>query len=185
MRVEIVNDIEGRTPAMVFPPGENYVNLRENPHEIERIAPAREYPPLRTFLTAVNGPESLFASASISTKCDLPAAVSIGDPSEFAFQANLVFADLPLNFERDRYINLASSMKALLERDPGDAVRVVLRIAPCEFTAEKRAGFYLGIRMVAQGMSVEQAEMRWGLGLGRVQQALLFRARALKQEGGE
>jgi hypothetical protein len=141
--------------------------------------------PLRNFLAAVNAPESLFASASVSTKCESEATVSIGEAYEFAFQASLVFADSLLNFHRDRYIGLASSMKELLERDPGDTVQVVLRIAPCEFLAKKRVGFCLGIRMVARGVSPEQAEMRWGLGLARVQQALLFRARAFKQESGE
>jgi hypothetical protein len=33
----------------------------------------------------------------------------------------------------------------------------------------------------AEGSSAQQAELRWGLGPVRIQQALLFRSRALKQ----
>jgi hypothetical protein len=39
--------------------------------------------------------------------------------------------------------------------------------------------------MVAHGESAEQAEIRRGLGLARLQQALLFRARVLRQQFSE
>ncbi len=185
MRVEIIDDTEGRGPAASFPPGENYVDLRENPHAVELIAPARQYLPLRSFLTAVNSAESSFTSASASTQADSPASVSAGDAYEFASQARLVFAEPSLNFERDRYVDLTAGLKDLLERDSGDAIRAVLRIGTCDFPAKNRRGFCLSIRLVAQGVSAEQAEMRCGLGLARLQQALLFRARALRQQSGE
>ena len=180
MHIEIVEDNEGQGPAFAFPPSEDYVDLRENPHSIERIAAARQYLPLRNFLTVVNSTESAFATASATVKCDSPAAVSAGEAYEFASQASLVFAEPSLNLKRERYVNLSSSLKELLERDSGGAVRVVLRISPCEFPVQNRRGFCLGIRLVAQGDSAQQAELRWGLGLARVQQALLFRARTLK-----
>src|ERR1700682_3612057 len=185
MRVEIIDDTEGCGPAEVFPPGENYVDLRENPSAVERIAPARQYLPLRSFLTAVNSAASSFSSASCGTPADSPASVSAGEGYESASQASLVFAESALNFERDRFVDLTAGLKDLLERDPGDAIRTVLRISPCDFPAQNRRGFCLSIRLVAHGVSVEQAEMRWGLGLARIQQALLFRARALRQQFGE
>jgi hypothetical protein len=185
MRVEIIDDTEGRGPALEFPPGENYVDLRENPFAVERIAPARRYLPLRSFLTAVNAEESSFTSVSASTKADSPASVSAWEAYEFASQARLVFAEPTLNFERDRFVELTAGLKDLLERDSGDAIRAVLRIATCEFPVQNRRGFCLSIRLVAQGVSSEQAEMRCGLGLARLQQALLFRARTLRQQSGE
>ncbi len=185
MRVEIIDDTEGRGPAAEFPHGENYVDLRENPRAIERIAPARQYLPLRSFLIAVNSPESSFSSASASTQADSPASVSAGEACEFGFQVRLVFAEPSLNFERDRFVDLTSGLKDLLERESGDAIRIVLRIATCDFPAQNGRGFCLNIRLVAQGVSAEQAEMRCGLGLARLQQALLFRARALRQQSGE
>jgi hypothetical protein len=185
MRVEIIDDTEGCGPAMVFPPGENYVDLRENPRAVDRIEPARRYPPLRNFLTAVNSTDSLFSSASASTQNDSPAALSAREACEFASHASLLFAESSLNFERDHFMDLAACLKELLERDSGNAIRAVLRILPCEFPSQNRRGFCLSIRLVAHGASVEQAEIRWGLGLARLQQALLFSARALRQQFSE
>ena len=185
MRVEIIDDTEDRGPVAVFPPPEDYVDLRENPHAVERIAPARQYPPLRTFLTAVNGADSSFSSASASTRADSPASVTVGEAYEFSSQASLVFADPSLNFERDIFVDLTAGLKELLERDSGGSIRTVLRISPCDFRTQNRRGFCLGIRVVARGVSAEQAEMRCGLGLARLQQALLFRARTLRQQISE
>jgi len=182
MRVEIVEEAEGAPPASAFPPEENYFDLRTNPGAIGQIAAARQYLPLRNFLTSVNSAESIFATASASTKSELPAAVSADQACEFASQARIVFAEPSLNWERRHYLDLSSGLKELLERDTADALRATLRISSCDFTAEKRTGFCLDIRLIAAGNSAQQAELRWGLGLARVQQALLFRSRALKQQ---
>jgi hypothetical protein len=185
MRVEIIDDAEGRGRANIFPPGENYLDLRENPHAMERIAPALQYLPLRIFLTAVNSADSPLRSASASTQADSPASVSAGDAYEFASQFRLVFAEPSHNFERERYGNLAAGLKELLERESEDTVRAVLRISPCDFSSQTQRGFCISIRLVAHGASGEQAERRWGLGLARMQQALLFKARAIGHELGE
>lgn len=185
MRVEIVEEAEGQAAVPAFPPEENHLDLRGNPGAIDGIPAARQYLPLRNFLTSVNGAESIFATASAATKSDLQAAVSAGHAYEFASQATIVFAVPSLNWERRHYVELSSGLKELLERDTANAARAVLRIFPCDFVAEARRGFYLGIRLVAEGSSAQQAELRWGLGLARIQQALLFRSRALKQQIAE
>jgi len=185
MRVEIVEEAEGKAPAPVFPPDENYLDLRANPQAIEGIAAARQYLPLRNFLASVNGEESIFATTSAATKSDLPAAVSAGLAYEFASQVTIVFAEPALNWERRHYVDLSSGLKELLERDTAEATRAALRISSCDFTAENRRGFCLSIRLVAEGSSAQQAELRWGLGLARIQQALLFRSRTLKQKIAE
>jgi DNA-binding PucR family transcriptional regulator len=182
MRVEIIDETEDQGPAMIFPPGKNYVDLRENPRAVERIKLARRYPLLQSFLAAVNSADSLFRSASVSTQNDSRAPVSAGEACEFASQTSLVFTESSLNFERDHFLDLTACLKELLERDSGDAIRTVLRISTCEFAHENRRGFCLSIHLVARGASAEQAEIRWGLGLARLQQALLFRARALRQQ---
>ena len=182
MRVEIVEEAEGAPPASAFPPEENYFDLRANPGAVGQITAARQYLPLRNFLASVNSAESIFATASVSTKSELPAAVSADQTCEFASQARIVFAEPSLNWERRHYLDLSSGLKELLERDTADALRATLRISSCDFTAEKRTGFCLDIRLIAAGNSAQQAELRWGLGLARVQQALLFRSRALKQQ---
>ena len=181
MRVEIIDEAESNEPVPVFPPEKNYLDLRANPQDIGQIDEARQYLPLRNFLASVNGAESIFATAGAATKSDSPATVSAGSAYEFASQATIVFAAPGFNWERKNYAGLASGLKELLERDTADAVRAALRISPCDFTAESRRGFRLSIRLVAEGSSAQQAEFRWGLGLARVQQALLFRSRALKQ----
>jgi hypothetical protein len=185
VHVEVVEETGAERPAAAFPPGENYVDLRANPQAIAQIAAARRYLPLRNFLTEVNGPESIFATSNAATKSDLPGAIYGGSAYEFASQAVIVFAAPSFNWDRSHYVDLCSGLKELLERDPSDAVRAVLKISSCEFAAEQRRGFSLGIRLVAEGSSAQQAELRWGLALARVQQALLFRSRTLKQQIAE
>src|ERR1700720_2404065 len=185
MRVEIVEEAEGMQPESVFPSGEKYFDLRANPQAIERIAGARQYLPLRNFLASVNSEESIFATASATTRSELPATVSADLAHEFASQARIVFAEPSLNWERRHYVDLRSGLKELLERDTADAVRAVLRLSSCSFPAENRPGFCLDVRLVAEGETSQQAELRWGLGLARVQQALLFRSRTVKQQLSE
>jgi hypothetical protein len=184
MRVEIVDDTESQAWVPAFPPGENYVDLRQNPHAVERIVPARAYLPLRNFLTAVNSPESVFASATVATECNLLATASAGEVHEFGSRISLVFTVPSLNFDRSRYTELTARLKELLESDSPESTRSLLRVSSCDFPEENRRGFCLGIQLVARGDSAKQAELRWGLGLARVQQALLFQARALGQQIG-
>ncbi len=177
MRIEIVNDAGGPAPGPTFPPGDNYVDLRQNPHAVEQSAAAREYLPLRNFLVAVNSPESLFASASrLPPNMDRrPAA---GGDHEFISRTIIVFAAASLNFDRGHYVELATGLKELLERDPGDSSRGVLQISPCDFVDQNERGYCLKIQLTAKGDSSSQAELRWGLGLAfALQRALLFRAR--------
>lgn len=183
MRVEIVDDSKAAERAMTFPPVEDYFDLRENPRGIDRITAARQYLPLRNFLAAVNSADSVFTSASARAQPHSPPGSS-GEANDFSSQTSLVFADHSLNFERDRYAELAARLKGLLERDAGDALQVILRIAACQFTGENRQGYGLSILLIAKGSSAEQAEMRWGLGLARLQQALMFSARAVRQQLG-
>jgi hypothetical protein len=87
-----VEEVEGPPPASVFPPDKNYVDLRATPEAIEQIAAARQSLPLRNFLASVNGGESIFTTASVTTRSDLPAIVSADLAYEFASQARIVFA---------------------------------------------------------------------------------------------
>ena len=185
MRVEIVEEAEGTPPAWAFPPHADYVDLRANPQAIEQIAAVRQCPPLRNFLATINGAESIFTTSGAIAKADLPAAVSAGLAYEFASQIRMVFTDTFLNLQRKQFADLCAGLKELLERETGEATRAVLRVSCCDFTAESQPGYCLEIRLVAQGSSAQQAELRWGLGLARIQQALLFRTRVLKQKIAE
>jgi hypothetical protein len=184
MRVEIGDDTQDSAEAAVFPPGEDYVDLRQNSRGVERIAAAREYLPLRNFLIAVNSPESVFATLTAAVEHKPSVAEASAEIHEFSSWISLVFTVPSLNFDRNHYVELAEGLKELLERDLADSIRGVLRISDCDFPEQRRRGFCLGISLVAHGESSKQAELRWGLGLARVQQALLFRARALGQQIG-
>jgi hypothetical protein len=185
VHIDIIEETGDESPAVAFPPDDDTSDLRENPQQIEPMPAARRHASLRSFLTSVNGPESILATGNIAIKADLPSTVSSGAAQEFASQIEIVFAVPSLNWERRHYADLCSGLKDLLERDTSDALRVALRISRCDFRAEKRNGFCLAVRLVAEGNSEQQAELRWGLGLARLQQALLFSSRALKQQVGE
>jgi hypothetical protein len=185
MRVETVEDAEGAARPAVFPPEKNYFDLRANPRSIEQIPEVRQYLPLRNFLTSINGAESVFATSGASAKADSPAAVSAGLAHEFASQITVVFAAPSLNGDRKHFADLCAGLSKLLGRDSADAARVVLRISACDFPVVGRNGYCLDIRLVAEGGSAQQAELRWGLCLVRIQQALLFLSRALKQKTAE
>ena len=180
MQVDII-DTEDETPAAVFPS----LDLRENPRQIERMRAARQYPSLRNFLASVNGPDSILATGDVTVKSDLPSDVSSGGEHEFASQIEVVFSVPHFNWDRRHYLDFCSALKELLERDASDTLRVALKIYRCDFPAQKRSGYCLAVRLVAEGSSEQQAELRWGLGLARLQQALLFSSRALKQQVGE
>jgi hypothetical protein len=184
VRVDIV-EVPQEEQVLVFPPEADYIDLRATPEAIGQVPAARQHLPLRNFLTSINSPESVFSTADVSTKCDSPAAISAGLAYEFASQTGIVFAETSLNWERRHYEDLASTLKQLLEREAADSVRVALRISSCDFKEEHRRGFCLSVRLVAEGSSAQQAELRWGLGLARIQQALLFRSRSLKQRVAE
>ncbi|HWX38480.1 MAG TPA: hypothetical protein VNY09_04510 [Candidatus Sulfotelmatobacter sp.] len=186
MQIDIIEETGDHVSASKFPPDGDYSDLRENPQDIARMPLAREYLPLRNFLAALNGPDTIFATSDVATKSDSPAAVSGGAAAyEFASQVGIVFTTPTLNWERRHYAELCAALKELLERDASDAMRGALKISPCEFTAEKRSGFCLEVLLIAEGTSAQQAELRWGLGLARAQQALLFSSRVLKQQVGE
>lgn len=151
MRVEIVEETGSQAPVPVFPPEQGHLDLRANPQAVEQIAVARQYLPLRNFLSSLNGEESVFATASASAKSDSPAAVCVGLAHEFASQLTIVFAESALNWDRKHYAGLATGLKELLGRDASEAVHAVLRISPCDFARESRRGFCLGTRLVAGG----------------------------------
>ena len=191
MRVEIAFEAEASSEKLEIPwenpaSGARYVDLREDAKAMERIEEARRYLPLRTFLAAVNSADSLFSTARAKTWTQEEASASAASAAggcEFASQVDLVFAPEQLIAALGHYENLTQRLYELLAREPGsDTLRAELRVRPCRFRATAVRGFSLAILLFARGASPEQAELRWGLGLARVQQALLFTSRVLRQQ---
>jgi hypothetical protein len=192
MRVEVAFEAEEQTDLLQIPweaaeADNRYIDLRENPDAVDRLEPARQHPPLRGFLAALNSADSFFATARSKTehRQERPraSAEAARDSSEFVSRVDLIFAAESFNFERARYEELARRLQELLTRDTApDALRAELRVRPCRFGAHSRTGFCLEILLYARGSTPEQAELRWGLGLARIQQALLFSSRILRQQ---
>lgn len=194
MRVDVVPESEEASDFLEIPwegvDAENcYFDLRENPGALEQLKAARRHRPLRSFLAAVNSADSFFST--VRSKAWLRQEQGSGhesdaDPCEFVSDVDLRFASEVFSLERTRYDALMHRLEELLTRDASpDTLRAELRVRPCRFRALGRSGFCLRILLSARGATPEQAELRWGLGLARIQQALLFSSRILRQQHGQ
>jgi hypothetical protein len=174
------NDVgEGPTGAAIGE-GVGFLELRETPRLIERIAAAREFPPLRAFLGAVNERDSLFYTARCKTS-----RAAAGMDQEFSTRVEIAFATDALNANRMEWGHVAGQLNELLTRESGgETASLELRLRPCHYTASGQDGFSMETELRARGASAEQAQMRCGLSLARVQQALLFISRAMRQRLG-
>ena len=169
--------------------GDGYLDLRENPGAISQIEAARENSPLAGFLTVVNGAGSLFST--VRAKVWEESASQAGAEFTFHSRVDLMFARTEFNFISERYEDAAQRLVALWMKDTsGDALSVRMEILPCDYVvansgrAEKKEGAALRLTLTARSASAEQARVRWGLGVVRVQQALLFVSRAMRQKLG-
>ncbi len=187
MRVETAFDAGAPGETLEIPWGtpdaeDSYFDLRENPLALRRVKPAVEHPPLRAFLTSVNSDDSFFSTARCKTWTQQDPSTSEPERCEFASRVDLVFASESVNLDRGHYEKLVSKLHELLAREAGaETMRVELRVRPCRFRA-LGAGFCLRILLFTRGASPEQARLRWGLGVARLQQALLFTSRLLRQQ---
>lgn len=174
MRVIVTNDSEQSSPVA----GPERLDLREEPGAIERIDAARQHPALRGLLLNLNTEESPFSTLGCKVWTATQGAGA--EPSVFASRIDLIVWQGAAGLGQAQYEDLATRLAGLLEREPGDALRVELQIAPAQFVGG-RQGFCLRLLLFASGAAQEQARLRWTLGLVRVQQALLFLARAIRQ----
>jgi hypothetical protein len=174
------NDSDGGVAGAASGKDMGFLDLRETPRLIERIAAAREFAPLRAFLGAVNERDSLFYTAR--SKISRAAA---GTDQEFSARVEIAFASDALNANRMEWGQVAGQLSELLTRESGgETVSLELRLRPCQYKARGQDGFSMEMELRAWGASAEQAQMRGGLGLARVQQALLFISRAMRQRLG-
>ena len=174
MRVIVTKD-SGHICSVAHP---ERLDLREEPGAIERIDVARQHPALRGLLLNLNADESPFSTFG----CKVWAATEgTGvEPEVFASRIGLVVWQGAEELGQAQYEDLANRLAELLEREPGDALRVELQVSPAQFDGG-RQGFCLRLLLFAGGAAPEQGRLRWSLGIARVQQALLFLARAIRQ----
>ena len=185
MRVKLRLEFDSEPVGLEIPgdggePG-GYVNLRENPGAIEQIELARLHRPLRGLLVALNSVESEFASVACRTWTkEEPGAA---EAAEFGSRVDVIFSGQKHNFERSAYVSLAEGLRELLEREAaGDTLQAELCVLRCTLQESRRAGYALRLMLIARGGTPRQAELRWGLGVAHLQQALLFLSRAVRQQ---
>lgn len=174
MRVIVTND-SGQSCGVAGP---ERLDLREEPGAIERIEVARQHPALRGLLLNLNADESPFSTFGCKVWTATEGAGV--EPNVFASRIDLTVWQGAEHLGQAQYDDLAARLAGLLEPEPGDALRVELQISPAQFAGGRR-GFCLRLLLFASGSAPEQARLRWTLGLVRVQQALLFLARAIRQ----
>lgn len=178
MRVSLRMELDAEHGAIEIPA--SYVDLREDPRAIEQIEPARRCRPLRGLLTALNSADSVFASMACQTwaKEDPGAATA-----EFGSRTDVIFAGQRHKFDRNSYESLAGQLRELLELEGRtDTVAAEICVLRCNFHDAGRAGYALRLNLTGQGDTPPQAELRWGLGVAHLQQALLFLSRAVRQQ---
>jgi hypothetical protein len=182
MRVEVVFEL-GEADALLEVPwakpdgSARYLDLRDDPKTIQQIEPARRHRPLHNFLATVNSADSVFSTAS----CRVWLEPETGETSEFVSEIDLFFALEDLNAERSHYEGLCQRLVELLAHESGETVRAELRLRRCQFARTGGHGFCVAIFLRARGETAGQAEIRWGLGLTHLQQALLFVSRTVRQ----
>jgi len=174
MRVIVTRDSQ-ETSSLAYA---GSLDLHEDPGAIERIDVARQYPALRGVLLNLNADESPFST--LACKVWVATEAASAETTEFASRIDLAVSHGAQELGQAQYQDLANRLAALLEPEPGDALRVELQIWPAEF-AGRRPGFCLRLLLFSRGVGRQQAQLRWNLGLARVQQALLFLARAIRQ----
>ena len=140
-------------------------------------AATHQFPVFRGFLASLreDSPFSILSYKIWNARSN-----SESEPIVFASRVDLTISQGTHGLDRQQYEDFASGLAKLLEREPGDALRAELRIASAR-SPDGRQGLSLRVLLLARGEGREQAQMRWSLGLVRVQQALLFEARALRQ----
>ena len=188
MRVEQTIELGESDPKLEIPwaaaePNRAYFDLRDDPRAITCIEPAQRHSPLRAFLVAVNSEDSAFAT--LRCRVSQPAQDAATSASGvFSSEIDLAFAETARNGSRASFEELSRRLAELLEREGGgDYLNARLSIRRCRFAGGPANGHCLSVLLTAQGETREQAELRWGLALARVQQALLFLSRMLRQKG--
>jgi hypothetical protein len=134
---------------------------------------------LQSFTAAISSEESLFAAEMIH-------AVVMGgsDGQEVCVgDWELQFRSASLASNRRLHFLLIEKLLALLkEAGSADSLAASLCLRSSSAADAKLGELALKLRLEACGNSVEQAGLRWALGLAHVQQALLFASRYLRQQ---
>ena len=149
-------------------------NVAEELAGVEAYTDAAVERALKNFTATVNGDDSLFAEESLGVQL-----ANVGEPStRCAATIRLNFRDERMARSRGAYLSALEKLSELLKQ-AGSADSLLVKMA---LVARDTGDFWLKLRLEALGNSVEQAGLRWSLGLAHVQQAVLFASRLLRQQ---
>jgi hypothetical protein len=142
-------------------------------------APANENQIFSNFCAALSGKDSfLRLQDSVAGFPGLPGATH----GAYAGQVAIAFRRLDLTTDRKLYLMLLQTLQELLKNAPSsDALFVTLCVAPPATENVNASELFLILQLEAIGSTPQQAELRWGLGLAHVQDALLTASTLLRQ----
>lgn len=188
MRFEVSNLVNSPAAPVEIPwrdsDGESYADLREDAAAITGIVAARENPPIAALLLALNGHASIFSTVRAKTWIDSNASPAGGKAeSIFNSRVDLVFSDSKLNTQERQEDAVRRLIELWMKEPASESFSARLEILPCRIREASNAAA-LRITLSARGATPEQARMRWGLGVTKVQQSLLFVSRTLRQTLG-
>ncbi len=142
--------------------------------------PAAENRALQAFLASLNSEDSLFRAAPCTLQAAAPA---LAEAPSFSEGVVLSFSNEAHNRDRGLYYVLIEKLTELLkEAGSANALEVHLGLCNQAEPGAPTARNSLVLELIARGSSREQAELRWGLGVAHLQQALLFISRLLRQQ---
>jgi hypothetical protein len=188
MRFEVANLLGTGAPFIEVPwsdaDGESFLDLREDASAISRIAAARENPPMAAFLVALNGDASVFCTVRTKTWADTDPSQPVSNfGSAFYSRTDLIFADSKFNSKEHQEDVVRRLVELWMKEPSAETFSARLEMLPCRSTFGRGPSeAALRIVLTARGETPRQAQMRWGIGMAKVQQALLFVSRALRMK---
>jgi hypothetical protein len=185
MRVEWSAECDVEDPVLVVPwddpdnAASHFVDLRENPYDLDQIAEAEQNPPLLQALRALNAPRSPIFTAKCdawamdpdeleSTQLNLD-VLAIDAPCGFMSYVDLVWRDRPVFLSRHQQEQRIQRLARLLE--PVEAhlasVDCILRPAFVDLTGPQE-GFAVSLYVKALGADATLAYEHWSDALAAV-----------------
>ena len=153
-----------------------YVDLKENPEQIEELDEVQRFPELGKFLRSVNSNVSAFQSA----KCDAGFTREMtledevfGTAGKFGSYVDLLFPSPVLRSSFERQEATARRLTELLRRAPEMPAVVEFLVRRCYFPGETRDGFYFTCYVFGYSDDEHDARKLWGIALRLVGSVLL------------
>ncbi|WP_260703469.1 hypothetical protein [Edaphobacter flagellatus] len=180
-------------PVLVVPwsdpndPSRHFIDLRENPYDLDWLEEASQHPALLHALRALNAPRSPVFTA----KCDVW-TLGNDDLAALRFELNLIPEDAPTGIasyidliwrERSTFVSFHQHEQIMhrIERlaaplnHPYAMLECVLRPALIDLSGPQE-GFAISLYLKALGHNPDAAEQNWGAALNET--ATLLRSRA-------